>query len=105
MLAWVVMNRQQPRQARKSRPKSPILPGSHSHFGSHLTPVPEKSDPFFSCTYVEPILHPLCFQIHAWNGGVPPSTKNATTHEHYNRQLQRHPRSHRSPAENSTSSL
>ncbi len=30
--------------------------------------------PFFSCAYVEPILQPLCFQIHACNGGVLPSS-------------------------------
>ena len=102
MLAWVVMNRlHQPRPARGTRLArtlcsirvlplpallfnvptckplnvltSPILPRSHSHFGSHLTPVPRKSAPFFSYTYVEPIFQPLCFQIHACNGGVYPS--------------------------------
>src|SRR5712664_71739 len=52
---------------------SPILPRSHSHFGSHLTPVPRKSAPFFSYTYVEPIFQPLCFQIHACNGGCTPA--------------------------------
>src|SRR6266851_2721142 len=52
---------------------SPILPRSHSHFGPHLTPVPRKSAPFFSYTYVEPIFQPLCFQIHACNGGGTPS--------------------------------
>jgi len=100
MLAWVVMNRQHlPRPARGTRLArtlcsiralplpallfnvptckpldvltSPILPRPHSHFGSHLTPVPRKSAPFFSYTYVEPIFQPLCFQIHACDGGVP----------------------------------
>src|SRR5260370_34494439 len=55
---------------------SPILPRSHSSFGSLLTPVPRKSAPFFSYTYVEPIFQPLCFQIHACNGGVPPQAAN-----------------------------
>src|SRR6266849_1217028 len=47
-------------------------PRSHSRFGTHPTPTPEKYPPFFSCTYVEPILQPLCFQTRAWNGGYPP---------------------------------
>jgi hypothetical protein len=36
-----------------------------------LTPSPRQphSHPFFSCTYVEPILQPLCFDIHPCNGG------------------------------------
>jgi hypothetical protein len=102
MLAWVVMNRLHlPRPARGTRLArtlcsirvlplpaplfnvptckpldvltSPILPRSHSHFGSHPSFIPEKITPFFSCTYVEPIFQPLCFQIHACNGGgVPP---------------------------------
>src|SRR5713101_109683 len=44
----------------------------NSRFGSHLALIPEKIGPFFSCTYVEPILQPFCFQIHACNGGVYP---------------------------------
>jgi hypothetical protein len=48
---------------------------SHSHFGTHPSVIPDKIAPFFSCTYVEPILQPLCFQIHPWNGGVHPSNK------------------------------
>jgi hypothetical protein len=100
MVAWVVMNRLHlPRPARGTRLArtlcsirvlplpallfnvptckplsvltSPILPRSHSHFGPHLTPVPRKSAPFFSYTSVEPIFQPLCFQIHACNGGYP----------------------------------
>lgn len=31
-------------------------------------PILELTPPA-SCTYVEPILQSLCFQIHAWNGG------------------------------------
>src|SRR5260370_30006163 len=108
MLAWVVMNRLHlPRPARGTRPArtlcsirvlplpalrfnvptckpldvltSPILPRPHSHFGSHLTPVPRKSAPFFSYTYVEPIFQPLCFQIHASDCGVPPQAANLRT--------------------------
>src|SRR5712664_4631140 len=45
---------------------------NNSRFGSHLALIPEKIGPFFSCTYVEPILQPFCFQIHACNGGVYP---------------------------------
>jgi len=47
---------------------------NNSRFGSHLALIPEKIGPFFSCTYVEPILQPFCFQIHACNGGgcIPP---------------------------------
>jgi len=50
---------------RVSTPTIPILeltPSAHQPH-SHL---------FFSCTYVEPILQPLCFDIHPCNGGVPP---------------------------------
>jgi hypothetical protein len=32
---------------------------------------PYPLSPLLSCTYVEPILQPFCFQVHAWNGGVP----------------------------------
>jgi len=49
-----------------------LCPQSHSHFGSHPTVMPAKIAPFFSCTYVERILQPLCFQIHACNGGCTP---------------------------------
>src|SRR5712664_122898 len=92
MLAWVVMNRLHlPRPARGTRlartlcsirvlPLPALLfnvptckPSNVSRFGSHLTPVPRKSAPFFSYTYVEPIFQPLCFQIHACNGGCTPS--------------------------------
>src|SRR5712664_2259272 len=74
MVAWVVNDRLHPR---RTPPSSFLLPPScfpwpHSHFGTHPTLVPQKIAPFFSCAYVEPILQPLCFQIHACNGGYPP---------------------------------
>src|SRR5712692_6234933 len=50
-------------------PRSNRGVGSHSRFGSNPAPILEKETPFFSCTYVEPILQPLCFQIRACNGG------------------------------------
>src|SRR6266852_2048075 len=50
------------------------FPCRHSHFGTHPTRVPQRIAPFFSCAYAEPILQPLCFQIHACNGGYPSST-------------------------------
>src|SRR5260370_9429118 len=78
MLAGVLINRQHfPRAARGSR-QSFLPPRSHSHFGSHPTPIPAKIVPFFSCTYVQPILQALCFQIHACNGGgYPPGVSSA----------------------------
>src|SRR5712664_1095274 len=64
MLAWVVIDRTHSRQT------SPYFsPRSYSHFGSHPSLISEKISPFFSCTYVDPILQPVCFQIHACNGG------------------------------------
>src|SRR5216684_4309714 len=33
---------------------------------------PYPLSPLLSCTYVEPILQPFCFQVHAWNGGSVP---------------------------------
>jgi hypothetical protein len=49
---------------RVSTPTIPVL---------ELTPSAHQPHPrpFFSCTYVEPILQPLCFDIHPCNGGVP----------------------------------
>jgi hypothetical protein len=69
MLSWVVIDRTHYRQTPPSFFTCPP-----SHFGCGPTPILEKIVPFFSCTYVEPILQPLCFQIHACNGGwgVPP---------------------------------
>src|SRR5260370_9939484 len=55
-----------------------LLPRSHSHFGSHPSPIAGKTIPLFSYTCVEPILQTFCFQIHAWNGGcVPPGVSSA----------------------------
>ncbi len=104
MLAWVVIDRQQPRHFRNSRPvralplpssrfyfqskiptgsarfnvqMSPIppRPGFYSHFGSHPSPslshIRHPLSPLFSCTYEMQILQPLCFQLHACNGGCP----------------------------------
>src|SRR5712692_3466284 len=64
MVAWVVINRQRTRQSPPS-----FFPRSHSHFGSHASLISEKTTPFVSYTYVEPILQPFCFQILACNGG------------------------------------
>jgi hypothetical protein len=48
----------------------------HTHFAKFPFPFwnsplphPKQNHPFFSCTYLEPILQPLCFQVHPWNGG------------------------------------
>src|SRR5260370_64556 len=68
MVAWVVIDRQHLRQTSPS-----FFPSSHSHFGTHPALIPEEIIPFFSCTYVEPILQPLCFHIDACNGGYPVS--------------------------------
>jgi len=67
MVAWVVIDRQHLRQTSPS-----FFPCSHSHFGTHPALIPEEIIPFFPCTYVEPILQPLCFHIHACNGGGTP---------------------------------
>src|SRR6266852_1437810 len=64
MVAWVVIIRQHSRQTSPS-----FFPCSHFHFGSHPSLISEKIISFFSYTYVEPILQPLCFQIHECNGG------------------------------------
>src|SRR5712664_189961 len=69
MVAWVVIDRQHLRQTSPS-----FFPCSNSHFGTHPALIPEEIIPVFSCTYVEPILQPLCFHIHACNGGGPPSS-------------------------------
>src|SRR5467141_3976993 len=67
MVAWVVIDRTHSRQN-----PPPFFPCSHSRFGSNpspsLSPIPYSLSPLFSCTYVEPILQPICFQVHAWNG-------------------------------------
>src|SRR5216683_4783204 len=75
MVPWVVINRQQPRQSPRF-----LRSGTHSHFGSHPSAISETIPPFFSCTYVETILQPLCFQIHACNGGVYPPPRHSYVH-------------------------
>src|SRR5258708_29577771 len=64
MLACVVIDQPHSRQTPPS-----FFPCSHSHFGTHPSLISEKIVPFFSYTYVEPILQPVCFQIHPCNGG------------------------------------
>src|SRR5260370_1320199 len=49
-----------------------LRPSSHSRFGSHPNLIADKIAPFFSSPYVEPILQPFYFHIHACNGGVYP---------------------------------
>src|SRR6266852_1993416 len=57
-----------------------LRPSSHSRFGSHPNLIAEKIAPFFSSTYVEPILQPFYFHIHACNGGVyPPPQRSDVT--------------------------
>src|SRR5258708_11457404 len=73
MVASVVIDRQRLRQTSPS-----FFPCSHSHFGTHPALIPEEIIPFFSCTYVEPILQPLCFHIYACNGGGYPLPKLPT---------------------------
>jgi|SRR5258708_390648 len=73
MVAWVVIDRQHFRQTSPS-----FFPCSHSHFGTHPALIAEEIIPFFSCTYVEPILQALCFHIHACNGGGYPLPKLPT---------------------------
>ena len=67
MLAWVAIDRTHSRQTPLS-----FFPCSRSRFGSHPSLIPEKITPFFSRTYVQPILQPVCFQIHPFNGDMPP---------------------------------
>src|SRR5713101_8046147 len=54
-----------------------LCPGSYSHSGSHPSPITKKIASFLSCTYVEPILQPFCFHIHACNGGVYPPPQHS----------------------------
>ncbi len=51
-----------------------FFPCPCSHLGTHPTSSREEIPPFFSCTYVGPILQPFCSQILACNGGVSPSS-------------------------------
>src|SRR5260370_14007217 len=73
LTSLMIISRQSPR----NRPS--LRQGSHSHFGSHATLAPARIPPFFSCTYVEPILQPLCFHILACNGGLAPSSTFASS--------------------------
>src|SRR5260370_39975126 len=68
LTSLMIISRQSPRN------RSSLRHAYHSHFGSHATLAPARIPPFFSCTYVEPILQPVCFHIHACNGGVAPSS-------------------------------
>ena len=44
-----------------------------AHSGSHPMLFPRKTTILFSSTYMQPILQPFSFHIHAWNGrSVPP---------------------------------
>jgi len=66
-----------------------LRPSSHSRFGSHPNLIAEKIAPFFSSTYVEPILQPFYFHIHACNGGVsPPSSTFGRSNLQIEAQLQ-----------------
>jgi hypothetical protein len=45
----------------------------------HAAPIHQnRPRPFVSTTYKLPIFYPLCFDIHPWNGGVPPSSRNGS---------------------------
>ena len=73
MVAWVVIDRRHSRRTPRYSRLAPIpilglIPPSYLR----------KPPLSLSCTYVESILQPVCFHIHAWNGGVgryPLSTK------------------------------
>src|SRR6266478_1313335 len=58
---------------------------NNSHYGSsraqsretRSSSLPKNRRSFFSCTYKLPILYPLCFDIHASDGGcTPPPTQS-----------------------------
>ena len=60
-----------------------VSPRLTCHFFLSRSPIDADQHPvapFFSCTYELPILQPLCFHIHACNGGVyyPPSSHSGT---------------------------
>src|SRR6266849_4618720 len=42
---------------------------NNSHSGTRASSLPKNRRSFFSCTYKLPILHPLCFDIHASDAG------------------------------------
>src|SRR5712664_2597143 len=71
MVAWVVMNRQQPRQTPAS-----FFPAPIPILGLTPSLIAGKTTPLFSYTCVEPILQPFCFQIHACNGGGAPPPRD-----------------------------
>src|SRR2546427_10528093 len=63
--------------------KCRVSPGLTCHSCLSRSPIAADQHsvaPFFSCTYELPILQPLCFHIHACNGGVyyPPSSHSGT---------------------------
>src|SRR5260370_33282121 len=101
MLAWLVMNRQQPPQARNSPPKHPrFFPAPIPILG--LPPRRSQKNPtlsFHALTW-NPFCIPFVSKFMHGMGVVPPPIKKATPHEHSNRYLHPHPRPHRSPAEN-----
>src|SRR5712692_5891321 len=74
MLAWVVINRQQPRQSRKSRPIRALpLPARLFNiptFKPSNVQTYFPLSPAFSCDYKMQISHPLCFDIHTKGPGV-----------------------------------
>jgi hypothetical protein len=72
MVAWVVI------VSRHSR-RSPLSfsPRSHSHFGTHPSPIPVRIAPFFSCTYNSQISQVFSFHIHACNGGGTPPPRRS----------------------------
>src|SRR5260370_5852425 len=101
MLAWVVMNRHQPRQARRSC-LSRVLPVPAHLFQrsnvrtfrpsniplSELTSLssPKKSSLSFHALTWNPFCIPFVFKfMHGMGGGYPLSTTKGSTHEHHNR--------------------
>src|SRR5712692_3949401 len=74
MLAWVVINRQQPRQSRKSRPIRALpLPARLFNiptFKPSNVQTYFPLSPAFSCDYKMQISQPLCFDIHTKCPGV-----------------------------------
>src|SRR6267142_1717191 len=49
---------------------------NNSHSGTRASSLPKNRRPFFSCTYKLSILYPLCFDIHASDGGCTPPTQS-----------------------------
>src|SRR5260370_35607675 len=66
----------------------------NSPFGTHSPFIVQKIVPFFSCTYLMPILNPFYFQIHPWPALYPPPTINTVErNSHNHRYLHLHRRS------------